>query len=130
MQAQAVINKLERESRVLREALIKKAKEEYVLSGKAKEIAEMIERRDKLKAEAESIAENIRKSAEDLGVTGVYLYSKSEEIIEKLINKGVEEKYPKIDLEAALDELIIKSVDDVIDIDGFIEHYLKQMRNG
>lgn len=130
MQAQAIISKLGRESSNLRNKLIEEEKRNYTPSANAVRLAALIEKRDKLKAESEAAAEEARKFAESIGVTGYYAYTKAEDALSKLKDKEIESNYPKVDLGAALDDLIIESVEDDFSVEGFIEHYLKQVRNG
>lgn len=130
MQAQAIISKLGREANNLRIKLIEDEKRNYTPSADAVKLAELLEKRDKLKALSEAAADEAKKFADTIGVSGYYAYTKADEALTKLKDKEIEEKYPKIDVDAALDDLIIESVEDDFNVNNFIEHYLKQMRNG
>lgn len=130
MQAQAIINKLGRESNLLRNKLIEEDKKNYTPSENALKLTELISERDRLKAKAEAVADEAKRFADAIGVTGYYSSTRKEEALTKLMNSEIEAKYPKVDLEAALDDLIIESVEDDFSVDNFIEFYLKQLRNG
>lgn len=130
MQAQAIINKLGREATNLRNQLIDEEKKNYTPSADAVKLAALLEKRDKLKAESEAAADEAKKFIDGLGITGCYAYTKSDEILIKLKDKEIEVKYHRVDLDAALDDLIIESVEEDFSVDNFIEHYLKQVRNG
>lgn len=130
MQAQAIINKLGREATNLRNQLIDEEKKNYTPSADAVKLAALLEKRDKLKAESEAAADEAKKFIDELGITGCYAYTKSDEILIKLKDKEIEVKYHRVDLDAALDDLIIESVEEDFSVDNFIEHYLKQVRNG
>lgn len=130
MQAQAIISKLGREANSLRSKLIEEEKKNYTPSENALKLAELTSKRDKLKAESEAAADEAKRFADAIGVTGYYAYTKAEEALNKLRGSEIEAKYPKVDLDAALDDLIIESVEDDFSVDGFIEFYLKQLRNG
>ena len=127
MQAQAIISKLGRESKALRARLIEKETRDYTLSDNAKELIKLIEKRDNLKELADNAADAVRKFAESIGLAGIYNYTKTDEAIAKIKTKEIEDKYPNLDLDAALDDLIIDSVEDDFSVDGFIESYLKQV---
>lgn len=130
MQVQAVISKLGREANSLRDKLIAQEKVGYVPSDNAKKLAALLEERDRLKALSEKASDDAKKFADDLGITGYYAYSKADEALEKLKTKEIEGKYPKVDLEAATDDLIIESVEDDFNVESFIEYYLNKVRNG
>lgn len=131
MQAQAIISKLGREYNNQRNRLIEEEKKNHTLSPEAEKLAKLLAKRDRLKEESEVAADVVKKYAEELGITTYYTYSlKAEEALDKLRDKEIEAKYAKIDLDAALDDLIIESVEDDFNVDNFIEQYLKQMRNG
>lgn len=130
MQVQAVISKLGREANSLRDKLIAQEKVGYVPSDNAKKLAALLEERDRLKALSEKASDSAKKFADDLGITGYYAYSKADEALEKLKTKEIEGKYPKVDLEAATDDLIIESVEDDFNVESFIEYYLNKVRNG
>lgn len=130
MQAQAIISKLSREANNLRNKLIEDEKKNYTPSADAVKLAELLEKRDKLKALSEAAADEAKKFADTIGVSGYYAYTKADEALTKLKDKEIEAKYPKVDVDAALDDLIIESVEDDFSVDNFIEHYLKQVRNG
>ena len=68
--------------------------------------------------------------AEELGLTTYYNYDSAKSALDKLKDKEIHSKYAKIDLDAALDDLIIESVEDGFNVDSFIEHYIKRMKNG
>ena len=129
MQAQAIISKLGREYNNQRNYLIKEEIKNYTLSPEAKKLAELIAKRDRLKEESEAAADTAKKYAEELGITNYYSYSKVDEALQKLRDKEINDKYAIIDLGAALDDLIIESVEDDFNVDSFIERYLKQMKN-
>ena len=84
--------------------------------------------RNRLQAEAEAAMEAAKEFADKLGITGYYSCTAINEALEKLKNKEVTDKYPVTDLDAALDDLIIQSIEEDFNIDNFIEHYLKQMK--
>lgn len=130
MQAQAIINKLGREVNNLRNKLIEDEKRNYTPSADYTKLAKLIEERDRFKNLFDSASNEAEKFADALGITGYYAYTKVDTILERLINKEIEAKYPNIDIDAALDDLIIESVKDEFNVDKFIEHYLKQVRNG
>jgi len=130
MQAQAIISKLGREANNLRTKLIEEETKNYTPSADAVKLAELLEKRDKLKALSEAAADEAKKFADAIGITGYYAYTKADEALTKLKTKEIEAKYPKVDVDAALDDLIIESVEDDFSVDGFIEHYLKQVSNG
>lgn len=83
--------------------------------------------RDRLEAESNTAIEAAKEFADKLGITGYYSRTAINEALEKLKNKEVTDKHPVIDLDAALDDLIIQSIEEDFNIDNFIEHYLKQM---
>lgn len=130
MQAQAIISKLGREYNNQRNRLIEDEKKNYTPSPDASRLAALIAERDRLKAESEAATDAAKKCADELGITGFYTCTKADEALNKLRDKEIEAKYTKVDLDAALDDLIIESVEDDFSVDGFIEQYLKQMRNG
>lgn len=130
MQAQAIISKLGREANNLRDKLIEDEKRNYTPSADYTKLAELTEKRDRLKALSDSASDEAKKFADALGISGFYAYTKADEALEKLRNKEIEARHPKVDVDAALDDLIIESVEDDFSVDNFIEHYLKQVRNG
>lgn len=130
MQAQAIISKLGREYNKQRNKLIEEEKKSYTPSPKAEKLLTLMAKRDKLKAEAEEAAELAKKYADELNIVGYYTYSRTDEILNKLKTIEIEKKYPNIDLDAALDDLIIEYVEENFNVNNFIEQYLKQMRNG
>ena len=130
MQAQAIISKLGREYNNQRNRLIEEEKKNHTPSPEAEKLAKLLAKRDRLKAESEVASDAAKKYAEELGIATYYTYSKAEEALDKLRDKEIEAKYAEIDLDAALDDLIIESVEDDFNVDNFIEQYLKQMRNG
>lgn len=130
MQAQAIISKLGREATNLRNKLIEDKKKNYTPSANYTKLAELMEKRNRLKVLYESASDEAKKFADAIGVSDYYTYTKADEALEKLRNMEIEAKIPKVDIDAALDDLIIESVEDDFSVDGFIEHYLKQMRNG
>lgn len=128
MQAQAVINKLRREYNSLRDKLVEEARRNYTLSPNAKKAIELINKRDELKEQADKAAEDTREFLENLGIKGFFNYSKKEEALSKIKEKELKELYPPLDLNAALDNLIIAATREDFDINNFIESYLKQMK--
>lgn len=130
MQAQAIISKLGREANNLRSKLIEDEKRNYTPSADYTKLAELVEKRDKLRILSDSAASEAKKFADAIGISGYYSYTKADEALEKLRNKEIEARHLKVDIDAALDDLIIESVEDDFSVDDFIEHYLKQMRNG
>lgn len=130
MQAQAIINKLGREANNLRNKLIEDKKKNYTPSANYTKLAELMEKRDRLKVLSDSASNEAKNFADAIGVSNYYTYTKADEALEKLRNMEIEARIPKVDIYAALDDLIIESVEDDFSVDGFIEHYLKQMRNG
>lgn len=130
MQAQAIISKLGREANNLRSKLIEDEKRNYTPSADYTKLAELVEKRDKLRILSDSAASEAKKFADAIGISGYYSYTKADEALEKLRNKEIEARHPKVDIDAVLDDLIIESVEDDFSVDDFIEHYLKQMRNG
>lgn len=129
VQAQAIISKLGREYNNKRNQLIEDEKKNYTPSSNAIKLANLIAERDRLKAESEAATNAAKKYADELGITGYYVCTKAEEALSKLRDKEVDARYSKVDLEAALDDLIIESVEDGFNIDDFIGQYLIQMRN-
>lgn len=130
MQAQAIISKLGREYNNQRNRLIEEEKKNYTPSPEAEKFAKFLAERDRLKAESEVATNTAKKYAEELGITGYYIYTEANEALTKLRDKEIGAKYAEVDLDAALDDLIIESVGDDFSADSFIEQYLKQMRNG
>ena len=130
MQAQAIISKLGREANNLRNKLIEDKKKNYTPSANYTKLAELMEKRDRLKVLSDSASNEAKNFADAIGISGYYTYTKADEALEKLRNMEIEARIPKVDIDAALDDLIIESVEDDFSVDGFIEHYLKQMRNG
>lgn len=130
MQAQAIISKLGREYNNQRNRLIEEEKKNHTPSPEAEKLAKLIAERDRLKAESEAATDAAKKYADELGITSYYIYTEANEALTKLRDKEIEAKYAKVDLDAALDDLIIESVEDDFSVDSFIEQYLKQMRNG
>lgn len=128
MQTQAIISKLSREANSLRFKLIEEEKKKYTPSTDAIKFSELIEKRNEYKKLSEEATEEIKKFAENLGLKGYYIYMSVEESLNRLRDKEIEEKYPKIDIDAVLDDLIIESIEEDFNADNFIEHYLKQIR--
>lgn len=89
-----------------------------------------MDERDKAKVIADAADKEVRTIIDELELKGVYTYTSTEDILEKLKNKEIEDRHPAIDIDAALDDLIIESVEDDFSVDAFIEHYLEQVRNG
>ena len=85
--------------------------------------------RDRLQAESDAATKAAKEFADKLGITGYYNFTAINEALEKLKNKEITDKHPVINLDAALDDLIIQSIEEDFNIDNFIEHYLKQVRN-
>ena len=130
IQAQAIISKLGREYNNQRTRLIEDEKKNYTLSPDAIRLAALIAERDRLKEKSDAAINAAKKCADELGITCFYTSTKADEALNKLRDKEIEAKYTKVDLDAALDDLIIESVEDDFSVDGFIEQYLKQMKNG
>lgn len=130
MQAQAIISKLGREYNSLRDKLISEDTQNYTPSANAAKLSELIQKRDSLKAAYEEASEEVKRFAEFIGIQNVYAYMKKEDIISRLKTMEIEDKYPKIDLDAALDDLIIGSVEDDFSVDNFIGQYLEEIKNG
>lgn len=130
MQVQAIVSKLGREANSLRDKLIAQERLSYTPSENAKRLAALLEERDRLKALSEKAADDAKKFAEDLGISGYYAYTKADEALEKLKTKEIEGKYHRVDLEAATDDLVIESVEDDFSVDNFIEQYLNKVKNG
>ena len=130
MQAQAIISKLGREYNIQRTRLIEEEEKNYVPSPEAKKFAALLKERDKLKDKYEDASIMARAYAEELGLTTYYNYDSAKSALDKLKDKEIHSKYAKIDLDAALDDLIIESVEDDFNVDSFIEHYIKRMKNG
>lgn len=130
MQAQAIISKLGREYNNQRNSLIEEEIKNYTPSPRAKKFAKLLAERDRLKKEAEEATNAAKKYAEEMGILSYYYYTGAEEALNNIRDREIEAKYAKIDLAAALDDLIIESVEDDFNVDNFIEHYLKQMTNG
>lgn len=84
--------------------------------------------RNRLNAESDAAMEAAKEFADKLGITGYYSCTAINEALEKLKNKEITDKHPAINLDAALDDLIIQSIEEDFNIDNFIEHYLKQMK--
>lgn len=84
--------------------------------------------RDRLEAESNAAIAAAKEFADKLGITGYYSCTAINEALEKLKNKEITDKHPAINLDAALDDLIIQSIEEDFNIDNFIEHYLKQMK--
>ena len=129
MQVQAIISKLTRESEALREELIEEAKKNYIPSENVTKLTELLERRDKLRDEVDKAVNEAKKLAKSVGIEGVYTYTKTDEILNKLIDKELECKYPKINIEEALDDLIISTSNENFSVDNFIESYLIRLKN-
>ena len=129
MQAQAIISKLGREVNNLRDKLIEDEKRNYTPSSDYTKFAELLEKRDKFKALSEAAMNEAIEFACAIGVSGYYTFTKADEALKKLRNREIEVRHPKVDTDAALDDLIIESVEDDFSVDSFIEHYLKQVRN-
>ena len=129
MQAQAIISKLGREVNNLRDKLIEDEKRNYTPSSNYTKFAELLEKRDKFKVLSEAAMNEAMKFACAIGVSGYYTFTEADEALKKLRNREIEVRHPKVDTDAALDDLIIESVEDDFSVDSFIEHYLKQVRN-
>ena len=84
--------------------------------------------RNRLQAESEAAMGAAKEFADELGIRGYYSCTAINEALEKLKNKEITDKHPDINLDAALDDLIIQSLEEDFNIDNFIEHYLKQMK--
>lgn len=129
MQAQAVINKLRREATNLRATLIEEETKNYVPSPDSVKLAKLLDARDETKKVADKAADDVKKFSEDLNLTGIYGYTGKDEVLKKLRDKEISKKYPAVDVDAALDDLIIESVEEDFDVNKFIEHYLDKLRN-
>lgn len=130
MQAQAIISKLGREYNIQRTRLIEEEEKNYVPSPEVKKFAALLKERDEFKDKYEEALSMAKAYAEDLGLTTYYNYDSVKSALDKLKDKEIHSKYAKIDLDAALDDLIIESVEDGFNVDSFIEHYIKRMKNG
>lgn len=128
VQIQAIISKLGRECTNYRAKLIEEDKKNYIPSSDYDKFKTLLNERNRLQAEAEAAMEAAKEFADKLGITGYYSCTAINEALEKLKNKEVTDKYPVTDLDAALDDLIIQSIEEDFNIDNFIEHYLKQMK--
>lgn len=128
MQAQAIINKLGREYNNRRNKLIEEDKKNYTPSPEAKRLIALIIERDRLQAKLNTAAEAANEYAYELGITNFYTCTKADDALSKLKDKEIQARYAKVDLDAALDDLIIECVEDDFNVDNFIEHYLKEMR--
>lgn len=84
--------------------------------------------RNRLQAESKAAMGAAKEFADELGIRGYYSCTAINEALEKLKNKEITDKHPDINLDAALDDLIIQSIEEDFNIDNFIEHYLKQMK--
>ena len=130
MQAQAIISKLGREYNIQRTRLIEEEEKNYVPSPETKKFAALLKERDEFKGKYEEASSMAKAYAEELGLTTYYNYDSAKSALDKLKDKEIHSKYAKIDLDAALDDLIIESVEDDFNVDSFIEHYIKRMKNG
>nr|DAI45617.1 MAG TPA: hypothetical protein [Bacteriophage sp.] len=128
-QAQAIINKLGREYNSLRNTLIAEDKQNYTPSANAVKLSKLIQKKDKLKAVYSEAIEAARKFAESVGIHNIYDYN-GEDVIHRLKILEIEDKYPRINLDAALDDLIISSIEDDFNVDNFIEQHLRKIKNG
>lgn len=128
MQAQAIISKLGRESTTLRNKLIEEERRNHTPSENARKLAELVSERDRAKAKLEAATDEAKRFADALGIKNYYAYTKAEDALSMLKDREIRDKYPEIDLNAALDDLIIESVEDDFSVDNFIESYLKQLR--
>lgn len=130
IQAKAIINKLSRESSKLRNTLIEEEIKNYVPSKEYQELTALLDKRDELKKEYEKSMTECKELADKLGLISFYASTtRAEDAIPRLTKQEVSAKYPEIDLDAALDDLIIESVKDEFDIDNFINTYLKKIKN-
>lgn len=130
IQAQAIISKLGREYNNQRNQLIENEKKNYTPSPDAVKLAALIAERDRLREEAEIATKAANKFADELGITNFYASTKVDDALSKLRDKEINAKYVRVNLDAALDDLIIESIEDNFNVDSFIEQYIKQMRNG
>ena len=130
MQAQAIISKLGRKATDLRKTLIAEEKEKYVLSKEGKELSKLLEIRDEASNAVKEAEKAVKELAEKLGLSNVYSYTKKEEALERLRDKEIEKLHPAVDIDEALDDLIIRSIEDGFNVDTFIEQYLNKVRNG
>lgn len=130
IQVQAIISKLGREYNSLRSKLIAEDTQNYTPSDNYIKFSKLIKERDKLREAADELANKVSNLAQSIGLKNVYNYTKEEEILSKLKTHEIESKYSTINLDAALDELIIGSVEDDFSVDNFIEQYLEEIRNG
>lgn len=130
VQAQAIISKLGREAEALRQELIREATLSYTPSKDAQNLIRLAQERDDLKVAAENAVSTFRKEVDRLGLKGVYAYSKVDDVFSAIKNKEVQDMYLQVDLDEALDDLIIESTKEDFTIEGFIEQYLNKIRNG
>lgn len=114
----------------LRNTLIAEEKEKYVLSKNGEELSRLLDKRDLAKAATEEAEKEIRGLINRLDLKSVYSYTKKEEVLERLRDKEIGDLHPEVDIDEALDNLIIKSIDDDFNADEFIEQYLNKVRNG
>lgn len=130
MQAQAVINKLEREASALRKALLEKERLNYTPTPYYNKVAEYLETRDTYSKLAEEAYNKAKEIVDKLTVPGIYKSTSSATVLENLKNKEIEKRVPVVDMDDALDELIIQSIDEDFEVNNFINYYLDKMRNG
>lgn len=128
VQIQAIINKLGRECTNYRAKLIEEDKKNYIPSSDYNKFKTLLNERNRLQAESKAAMGAAKEFADELGIRGYYSCTAINEALEKLKNKEITDKHPDINLDAALDDLIIQSIEEDFNIDNFIEHYLKQMK--
>ena len=130
IQVQAIISKLGREYNSLRNKLIAEDTQNYTPSANYNKLSKLVKERDKLREATDKISSEILNLAQSIGLKDVYNYTKGEVLLSKLKTHEIESRYSTINLDAALDELIIGSVEDDFNVDNFIEQYLEEIRNG
>ena len=128
VQIQAIISKLGRECTNYRAKLIEEDKKNYIPSSDYDKFKTLLNERDRLEAEFNAAIAAAKEFADKLGITCYYGRTEINEALEKLKNKEITDKHPVIDLDAAIEDLIIQSIEEDFNIDNFIEHYLKQMK--
>lgn len=129
MEANAIINKLNRDYNSLRNSLIEEAAATYTPSKNVATLVFLIKERDNLESQKNKIMSKINDIAHNLGIT-IYAYHDDKDVLSIAKKAEIANKFPKINLEAALDDLIIESIKENFDATGFIKHYLKQIKNG
>lgn len=128
LQAQAIINKLARSAETLRTELINKEKENYTPSKNSERLLDIINKKNEAHDAVTRYSNELTDFTNSIGLKGVYAYTKPEEALKLLKEHEISSKFPAVDLDAALDDLIIASVDADFNIDEFINQYLKQMK--